>query len=233
MTALVVALREVSARVNAAAIARMYENPFWEARYGERGHKYTEEDGRHHLSYLAEALMENDVAVLTRYAAWLQSVLTARGMCTRHLAENFLRLAELLAKEPIPKIEQAVSYLREAARALEVSTPALAALSPLAARAASAAARSPELADEARTLFSYLADAVSAHRPELFAAHVRWNQGFLIARGHAPGVQEALLAGLGEALTIAPELPAALREAALKTLEAARGSLGAREGKPA
>src|SRR4028118_1776652 len=78
------------------AFAGMYTNPFWDARFGERGRRHALEDQRHHLEHLVLALNVDHPELLTEYAKWLQVVLTSRGMCTRHLADNFILLGDLI-----------------------------------------------------------------------------------------------------------------------------------------
>ena len=90
--------RELSQQV----LDRMYENPFWMERYGERGRRFANEDSLHHIDYLDQALAAGDAGVFTRYARWLRSVLVSRGMCTEHLAENFRLLAEAIATTDCP-----------------------------------------------------------------------------------------------------------------------------------
>src|SRR4051812_15173560 len=84
------------------ALSIMYANPFWDDRFGERGRRFAEEDGRHHVSYLCEALRQGDPRVMVRYARWLQSVLTTRGMCSAHLDENLERIGGVILSEGLP-----------------------------------------------------------------------------------------------------------------------------------
>ena len=44
---------------------RMYENPFWTERYGERGRRFANEDSLHHIGYLDQALAADDAAELS------------------------------------------------------------------------------------------------------------------------------------------------------------------------
>ena len=86
--------RELSQHV----LDRMYENPFWMQKYGERGRRFADEDSPFHLKYLDQALAANDLAVFQKYAKWLRSVLVSRGMCSEHLGENFSLLAEAIKR---------------------------------------------------------------------------------------------------------------------------------------
>src|SRR5579884_1066197 len=106
-------------RINIEAISlrateETERDAFWLARFGERGHNFILEDNRYHLTYLAEALAAASPAVLENYARWLQSVLTTRGMCTRHIEDNFMQLARLL-RDSLPEVAPATgSYLEQA-----------------------------------------------------------------------------------------------------------------------
>src|SRR3954465_800704 len=95
------------------ALEAMYRDPFWDARFGERGRRYAREDNVHHIAYLVQALRAASVDLLTNYARWLQRVLTTRGMCSRHIGENFERVAE-----GIGDAAPAFAFLDEAAAAL-------------------------------------------------------------------------------------------------------------------
>ena len=95
--ALRAALIERAAALSQSVLDRMYENPFWMERYGERGRRFANEDSLHHVSYLVAALASGDAAVFERYAQWLRSVLVSRGMCSEHLGENFRLLASAIA----------------------------------------------------------------------------------------------------------------------------------------
>ena len=180
----------------ARALARMYENPFWDARFGERGRRFAAQDQHHHLQHLGVALHVGHAETLVRYARWVQVVLTSRGMCSRHLAENFARLAEAIAADGIAEPGPALAYLRIAeealtydggpARAVQEATPAMVddAVADLDARhpdwwAGRGEAGRARCRDDLASHLSYVADALALGRPDLFAAHVRWVAGFL------------------------------------------------------
>jgi len=205
------------------AIVEMYQNPFWQERFGARGREMSDKDSEFHISYLIQALIASQPDVLTRYARWLQTLLVSRGMCSRHIDENFERLARAIGDE-ISEPEPALELLRAARQALIYeSGPArelMLSAEPLAERVVdalwsrqpswfSAASSYPSLAtfesihqaERARCrsdvldYIAYLADALHAGRPELFAAHAAWMHGF-VARRHGPGgrVEETLSA---------------------------------------
>ncbi|HVG60581.1 MAG TPA: hypothetical protein VNA24_18630 [Hyalangium sp.] len=93
--------RELEARAPQLALASvewMYQDPFWEARYGlERARRFGNEDALFHVRYLLQALAEERPSVMEGYATWLRTLLASRGLCTRHLDQNFARLQSALA----------------------------------------------------------------------------------------------------------------------------------------
>jgi hypothetical protein len=203
-------LEAASARLTERVLAEMYVDPFWRERFGARADKHGRQDGRFHVQYLQQALATGEPAVLENYARWLQQVLTARGMCTRHLAENFERLAAAIAEEPWPDRQAAVDLLRAAtaaltypdglARAVQLRADAV-------VRAATAALGHDE-ADaraELEALVSYCADALALGSPQVLANHVAWLAGFHERWGSARGRLAARLAAVGAALE--QELP--------------------------
>jgi hypothetical protein len=156
-------------------------DPFWTRRFGERGRRHANEDSDFHMQYLRRAVDANDPEVMVRYATWLRDVLVSRGMCSRHLAENFERLAQAIASHRWDGGRKAVAIVEEAARAL-------------AYRPDTDARRIQDLAvaDEGRHLASYLADAVARANPALFVDHVRWLARELPGEGGATGLANAL-----------------------------------------
>jgi hypothetical protein len=195
----------------------MYRDPFWDARFGERGRRFSEEDNLHHVSYLVQALRADAADLLSGYARWLQSVLTTRGMCSRHIAQNFGRLSDALRAEQIVDAEPALALLDVASAALTYDGgPARAvqgAAEPVAARAAQAIGqRHPTwsdppdssgaalLRDDLLLLLSYLADALANGRDDLFVTHVRWMASYAAQRGRPATYVRELLWALDEAL---------------------------------
>ena len=218
------------------AMEAMYANPFWDERFGERGRVRAAEDGRYHVTYLAEALRAASPDILTNYARWLRTVLVTRGMCSRHLAENFARLAEAIEADQIPGSASALEYLSAARDALayrDGPAEALDAVTPKLVRqtAAHLAREHPDWLDRwghgVRTRceddllyhLSYLADAVASGRSDLFAEYARWIAGFLARRGipaeHLAGTLAALDAAL---MSLAPDD----RDAVRRVLSAGR-----------
>jgi hypothetical protein len=108
---LVALLRTHAGRLNGRVVAEMYENPFWEDRFGARGRRFAKEDGESHVANLVVALEGRSPPMLASYARWLQRVLTTRGMCSRQLAENFQRLAAAIREERRDGGALAVEYV--------------------------------------------------------------------------------------------------------------------------
>ena len=239
-------MMELAATVEARAAAlagraleEMYANPFWQERFGERGRRRAEEDGRYHLTYLAEALRAENPEILVNYARWLRTVLTTRGMCSRHLAENLARLAAAIRDEAAPGVEEAARYLEVAeaaltypggpARAVQLASLKLAerTVGVLYARHPDwlrhgGAAGQQRCQDDILYHLSYLADAVALGRADRFADYTRWIAGFLNRRGIPREHLRELLGVLDETLTA---LPARERPAVREVLAAGRAAL--------
>ena len=190
-------------------LAQMYQDPFWMDRFGSRGRRHADEDSDFHVRYLRRALAAGDPAVLVRYARWLREVLATRGMCSRHLADNFRRLGELLAAQGWQGGDLAVAFLETARRSLAWEDGPAGRLEPELAGIADGLAAG-ELEEPARDLCSYLADAVALQRPDLFAAHFDWMQVHLLGRGVAPARWHGVLEDLGRALERSGAHPEAL-----------------------
>ncbi len=92
-------LRASAKQLAVRVIDTMYADPFWMSRFGDRGRERSEEDIAYHAEYLAQALEANDPGIMARYSVWLRSVLTSRGMCSRHLEESFERFEAALPAE--------------------------------------------------------------------------------------------------------------------------------------
>ncbi|AKT36907.1 hypothetical protein [Chondromyces crocatus] len=195
------------------ALTEMYQDPFWEARYGERGRRFAREDGQFHVRYLVEALRAGSPDTLCNYARWLQPLLTTRGMCTLHLAENFERLAVAIRRVE-QDAEPAVAYLGAAtsaltyppglARELQEHATAIAArvMAPGASAGSAEVPHADDRAASAAMLLSYLADALALGKPELFMNHLSWAADFLHERGTPRGRLITRLQGISEGLRV-------------------------------
>lgn len=217
------ARREELAR---AALAVMLQNPFWEARFGERARRHGLQDGLYHVAYLCEALRAGAPATLEHYARWLQGVLTTRGMCTRHLADNLATLAEAIRRADVVEAEPAFRYLAQASEALRYPDGPARAVQDAGVALAFAVAQAmaePGWTDEQRARWvddlryhvDYLADAVALARPQLFAAYVAFIAEFLeqrrVPRAHLRRALELLARQL--AATMPPNTASACHDA--------------------
>jgi hypothetical protein len=176
-------------------LAEMYQDPFWYARYAERAERHGRQDGEFHIKYLVTALASNDRKVMVEYARWLQQLLTTRGMCTRHLDDNFRLLAAAIThadrEAAVAMLEAARSGLRYpegAARRLQELAVALRERVTPALCAAHAEWSADQCAREVDHLLSYVADAVALGNPAQFRAHVAWTRGYLDSHG-IPGAR--------------------------------------------
>ena len=220
----------IIARANtlvARTVEEMYRNPFWIERYGDRGRRFSIEDGRYHLEYLADALRWRSGAIMSQYSAWLQSVLVARGMCSLHLDEHFARLGAAIEQEFGTSADDAIALLTHArrgllhtqphARALHVATPRL--IDRIVhelgaihtgwsqARVAPDRAAAP---DDPEYVISYLTDACALSNPRILADYIAWLTEYS-TRHRVPASRLAdMLQSLARALAESPELaPAA------------------------
>jgi hypothetical protein len=206
--------RQIEARASRlapASVEWMYQDPFWEARYGaERARRFGGEDAQFHVRYLVQALTEQRPSVLEGYATWLRTLLVSRGMCTLHLDQNFAGLQEALAAEGFGADSPAQAYVQAAraalryphgpARGVQDQAQELAHRAAQTLRAEVPASLHPRLEQELLLHLSYLADAL-AGQPELFARHVDWYKGFWPRRGLGELSFDRLLKALEAALS--------------------------------
>ena len=192
-------------------VATMYRNPFWDDRYGERGRRYSIEDGNYNLDFLTTALQLEDTAGLVHYITWLRAVLVNRGMCTEHLRLTLMATADACDKKLEPEHGLLVRvYLDAALAGLDYTAPAAATLWDGAEAITHAAAdllwaeepppavrgmnggRERCLAD-LRYHLCYLADALDQGKPALFNDYVTWVGAFFERRfGSRLGLDEGL-----------------------------------------
>ncbi len=226
--ALTRSLKASSANLAGRALAAMYEDPFWAARFGDRGRRFSQEDGQYHVTYLIEALAAGDPGVLVRYIQWLNTVLVTRGMCGRHLMDHVQCLADAIEAEAIPSPEPALAMLRAAKgalaylegpeRAVQEAAPTIAAEAAAALVESHPEWRVPQenpianrlglrgyLAREAEILLSYVADAVHLGDASLFARHARWAAPHFAQAGASPDQVAETLAAISRRLDALPE----------------------------
>jgi hypothetical protein len=198
--------------------AEMYQNPFWQERFGAPGRELAAQHVQRHTAHLVQALAADDASAFLDYARRLQTELTSSGMCSRYIDESFERLdralAELVpesgpARELLRGARQALVYERGPERELQRLTDAIAerTLDALWSRqtnwfaAASsyvslASLESITQAERARWKgdvlehLSFLADALHTGRAQSFCAYVVWIRDFF-ARRHAPAERMA------------------------------------------
>ena len=210
-------------RLANASVEWMYQDPFWEARYGaERVRRFGSEDAHFHVRYLVQALAEQRPSVLEGYAVWLRTLLVTRGMCTLHLDQNFAGLQAALASEGFGPDSPAQTYVQAARAALHYPQGNARTVQDLAPQLAHRAvqvlgADAPpslhaRLEEELLLHLSYLADAVGTGRAELFTQHVRWYMNFWSRRELGaltfPRLLSALEASLASSLTDHDEVKA-------------------------
>lgn len=228
-------MRDAGQGLAEAVREAMYaEDPFWIARYGQRGMQYATSDGHYHVKYLAESLESGDLRHLVGYARWLQSVLVTRGMCTRHLEDNFTRLADAIEREALPDAAIASAFLHEAANALVPGGDAgeiYEAAQDLADAAVRLLPDPPTPADaeavafDVERLVAYVADAMASDRDDLLVAHLRWAVGVHGGQGRSGLPAAFLVQGLLAALAARSDAPAHAAHARLA--DAARAMAGA------
>lgn len=189
-------------QVSARVIEDMYRDEFWIARFGQRGRQHSSQDGDFHVTYLVQALVADDPGIFESYARWLQSVLTTRGMCTRHLAENFERLSRAIAAE-VEDSGRASEILRAGVEALRYPAGPARELQDAAERLAS---RTNAEREDTLHLLSYAADAIALGRPELFASHAKWLASW---RPQKAAAIAPLTAAIRADAALSPELKAA------------------------
>ena len=122
MKALIAELESAAARLTRRVMSEMYRDPFWMERYGDRGRGHADTDNDFHVKYIVSALEADDPSLFATYGRWLRDLLVARGMCSRHLADNFDHLADAIAEEKWADREIAVAILRVGTAGLRHTT---------------------------------------------------------------------------------------------------------------
>ena len=202
--------RELAAaapRLTERVLGEMYANPFWRERFGDRGRLHAGKDGDFHVRYLCESLAAGDHGVFINYARWLRELLVARGMCSRHLAENFERLAQAIDDEPWPDRARAVATLHTGAHSLTYVDGEPGALDQSRGELATRAAGADLSRDELDIHLSYLADAVAAAEPTRFASYLQFLGGWFARCDRPVAHLHASLRRLGEAIAERHVLP--------------------------
>jgi hypothetical protein len=81
------------------AVTKLWANPFWQDRFGERGKRYFYEDSNYHIDALITVIQLDLPQFLTEHYTWLRGVLVHRGMCSRHLLQTLSTFDEQLAAQ--------------------------------------------------------------------------------------------------------------------------------------
>ncbi|HEY4238619.1 MAG TPA: hypothetical protein VGM88_02345 [Kofleriaceae bacterium] len=191
---LVEELTAAAPRLGKRVMDEMYRDPFWHARYAERGRKNSDQDNDFHIQYLCEALAAGTADVFERYARWLRGLLVAHGICSQHLAENFARLAAAIGDEPWPERERAIAVLHAGEHALSYTDGEAGELD-------AARAHIEEAAPGTATYRSYLADALALGGPDRLVAYA-------VLRAKLDGIEDAT-ARLNALAAALPPMPAA------------------------
>ena len=201
MSDLAARIRSAGPELARESLDAMYRDPFWLDRFGERGRAFALEDGLHHVAYLANAIWSGRTDSLESYARWLQSVLTARGMCTLHIEENFASLARAIRARNLDPEGVAARYLaaaREALRYRGRGKRLQEATLDFGRRAADG--MPPERLREATALASFLADATALSETASLAGHVAWLRAYHsrtgVGREILPRMVDRLAAGV-------------------------------------
>lgn len=96
-TDLATKLRENSPAITEHVISREYERrPELVERYGERGRAFYKRDNDYHVSFLAEAIANEDPALFVDYVTWARSMLTSHGVLLEDLVKNLQLLKEAI-----------------------------------------------------------------------------------------------------------------------------------------
>lgn len=200
MSSLVERMKIEASDIASTVLREVYKNPFWQHRYGERGRKFVEEDAYFHLQYLEQAYVANDAQIMASYARWLRTLLTSRGMTTRHLAENFrfvgIQLSARFGEEAAPLLalldtaKLALLYDEQPARELQEHSVSIGekTLEQLSFAHSAWAVRPMEApgigaSELCADLLSYTADAVALSRPELYTTYVELLRALLESKG--------------------------------------------------
>ena len=190
---LVEELLAASPRLSETVRAETWRDPFWQDRYGDHGVRHTRQDGEFHVKYLVEALAANDDRVFVRYARWLRDLLTPRGMCSRHVADHFDRLASAIAAEPWTERDAAIAVLRAGTRALSYTSGDAGSIDTARGQLAERAARtSGDTVDDQDYLLSYLCDALAAEDATRFSTYVTFLEGHRKRRDHPISIATSL-----------------------------------------
>jgi hypothetical protein len=196
------AIEHVRPQIVEGLFEAIYQNPFWEARYGERGRIHTRKDINYHLNYLVSAIALDAPASLTEYYHWVQGLLAHRGMCSRHLQDTLdhlkLQMEQMLPEKyqgTINRFMQAsydgIYYDRPASRELHARVEQIAQATAVRVFSAPQRKQASEKTRQACTRdtlyhLSYLADADHLQDAKIFRDYYAWVTEFLSTFGVRP-----------------------------------------------
>lgn len=93
-------LRDKSPAITELVISKDYaRRPELIERYGERGRAFYKRDNDYHLSFLAEAVANEDPVLFVDYVTWARSMLTSHGVLLEDLVKNLRLLKEAIEDE--------------------------------------------------------------------------------------------------------------------------------------
>lgn len=178
-------------RVIEHVFEQLYANPFWDARYGERGRQAGRKDLGYHVDALSTALSAGDPGMYARDFEWFRTAIVLRGACTRHVIETLDALSAGYRLElPAEAWEWIEPYQSAAALALRYAHPVCQALDQVADTVAEEAARrmqaepQPKCKRDFLYHLSYLNDALGLGDSYLFVRYLRWVGPFLESFGY-------------------------------------------------
>lgn len=209
LESLVDAIKSARPRVSREILDEFQRDPFWEARYGEKGRNYILSDSGYHLDYLATALQAGDPQIYAGYWAWLRPLLVMRGMSTRHLRLTLGVLERRLSIALGDEFRFLPDYLAAAYAALAYRHPSALALAnaaeailadvfaqlelPVLSTWAGPSADQQQVAEKLSGDLAYLADTIEIARSELFALYFDWMENYLCEQGWQPAFTRQLL----------------------------------------
>ena len=174
----------------------MQADPFWRERFAVCGPADPVQDLALHVDHLIRAIEANDPGVLERYARWLQGTLTARGLCTLHLADSFGRLgmgiAESTARPYVGAARVALLYDGGAARAVQERI------------RDTITNGTPGAIEDVEYHLAYLSDAIALGQPKVFHDHVAWLVDHFTRHGRDLHTIASTLEGLERTLDVDP-----------------------------
>jgi hypothetical protein len=184
--------------------AEMYQDPFWNDRYGQRGLEHTRQDLEYNFNYLITAIRTDSLEVLWRYYGWLRDLLVLRGMCTRHVWQTIhcteKHLQQLL---PTGTWNLISTFAQAGYKGLCYSNPAAVSLETRAqeicgkavqARASDSNKKndSQENIEEFFVYLAYTADAVERDDPSGLIGYLSWKATFLRRASSQEGSAESI-----------------------------------------